>query len=190
MKKYITQNSLQTKKIAYELAKEVLAQGTKREAMVLALEGELGGGKTTFLQGFAKGLGVKEKILSPTFVILKKFKIPTSNIKPYLIAKQSRNRSGLHPSLHCSAMRQGAQLPVCTLNFEHFYHIDCYRIKNEKDLLRLGLKEIIADPKNIIAIEWSNYIRKILPKSKISIVFKVANKNKRSIIVRWMKKNA
>ncbi|GAI22799.1 unnamed protein product, partial [marine sediment metagenome] len=41
-------------------------------------EGDLGGGKTTFLQGFAKGLGIKEKILSPTFIILRKFLIPKS----------------------------------------------------------------------------------------------------------------
>ena len=37
--------------------------------------GKSGAGKTTFLQGFAKGLGVKEKILSPTFILMKKFKI-------------------------------------------------------------------------------------------------------------------
>ena len=36
---------------------------------VIALEGELGAGKTTFTQGFAVGLGVTEPITSPTFVI-------------------------------------------------------------------------------------------------------------------------
>ena len=41
----------------------------------MALEGNLGGGKTTFAQGFARGLGVREKVLSPTFVILKSFKL-------------------------------------------------------------------------------------------------------------------
>ena len=43
------------------------------KALVIGLEGELGSGKTTFVQGLAKGLKIKERITSPTFVILKKF---------------------------------------------------------------------------------------------------------------------
>jgi tRNA threonylcarbamoyladenosine biosynthesis protein TsaE len=39
----------------------------------LGLTGNLGGGKTTFMQGLQWVLGVKEKILSPTFVIMKHF---------------------------------------------------------------------------------------------------------------------
>lgn len=46
-----------------------------KHAVVVSLEGELGSGKTTFSQGFAKGLGVKERVLSPTFVIVKPYKI-------------------------------------------------------------------------------------------------------------------
>lgn len=57
------------------LAKELLQTPLRKKATVIALQGELGSGKTTFVQGFAYGLGVREKILSPTFVILKKFKI-------------------------------------------------------------------------------------------------------------------
>lgn len=66
---------LKTKKIGEILGKEVLKIKRKKRAFVLGLEGDLGGGKTTFLQGFAKGLGIKEKILSPTFVMMKRFKI-------------------------------------------------------------------------------------------------------------------
>ncbi len=80
-KTYITNNSAQTKKIGRMLAEEILkSKKLKRNAFAVALRGDLGSGKTTFLQGFAKGLGVKEKILSPTFVILKEFKI--TNHKP------------------------------------------------------------------------------------------------------------
>ena len=50
-------------------------------ALVIALEGDLGGGKTTFMQGFARGLGVKEKITSPTFVLLKIFKLTRKNFR-------------------------------------------------------------------------------------------------------------
>ena len=79
-KRYITTSYKQTQKLGEELAKEVLVlrrtQGKNNSAVVLGLRGSLGGGKTTFLQGFAKGLGVKEKILSPTFVIQKRFFFP------------------------------------------------------------------------------------------------------------------
>lgn len=36
---------------------------------VLALHGDMGVGKTTFVQGLARGLGVKEQVTSPTFAI-------------------------------------------------------------------------------------------------------------------------
>lgn len=42
---------------------------------VLALEGELGAGKTCFVQGLAKGLGVSDKVFvrSPSFTILNQY---------------------------------------------------------------------------------------------------------------------
>ena len=78
-----SQSALQTKKIGHILGQELRATKNKKEAYVLGLEGDLGGGKTTFLQGLAKGLGIKEKILSPTFVILKKFKVQNSKFKNF-----------------------------------------------------------------------------------------------------------
>ena len=41
---------------------------------IIALHGELGAGKTTLIQGMAKGLGVKEWVTSPTFTIINEFK--------------------------------------------------------------------------------------------------------------------
>jgi len=37
------------------------------------LHGELGAGKTTFVQGFVKGLGITERIISPTFIIMRRY---------------------------------------------------------------------------------------------------------------------
>ncbi|MCD6402514.1 tRNA (adenosine(37)-N6)-threonylcarbamoyltransferase complex ATPase subunit type 1 TsaE [bacterium] len=75
---FITKNSKQTRKLGEILGKEVLKTLPKKKALVFGLLGDLGGGKTTFLKGFAKGLGIKEKILSPTFILMKKFQIPNS----------------------------------------------------------------------------------------------------------------
>jgi tRNA threonylcarbamoyladenosine biosynthesis protein TsaE len=41
---------------------------------VLALCGDLGSGKTTFLQGLAKGLNISQRIISPTFIIMRNYK--------------------------------------------------------------------------------------------------------------------
>jgi len=62
----------ETQKIASLLAKEVSRTPVK-EARVIALKGELGSGKTTFVRGFARALGIKEKVLSPTFVLMKAY---------------------------------------------------------------------------------------------------------------------
>jgi tRNA threonylcarbamoyladenosine biosynthesis protein TsaE len=120
----------------------------RKSAVVLGLSGNLGGGKTTFLQGFARGLGIKEKILSPTFVIMKRF--------------------------HVGAL-------LGSLKFHDFYHIDCYRLKTEKDILELDFKKIISNPKNIVAVEWSERIKKALPDNSIVLSFRFIDKNKREI---------
>ena len=69
--KYISYSDIETKQIAENFAKN-------RKSNIIALIGELGAGKTTFTQGFAKGLGIKDRIISPTFVLVRQHKIPNS----------------------------------------------------------------------------------------------------------------
>lgn len=68
----VTKSAKETKKKGEFLAQEIIKS---KKASIIGLEGELGSGKTTFIQGLAKGLGIKERITSPTFVIFKKFKL-------------------------------------------------------------------------------------------------------------------
>ena len=139
----LSDSSLQTEQLGKKLAKEILKSSLRKRATIIGLEGDLGGGKTTFLQGFARGLGIKKKITSPTFVIMRKFQV-----------------SG---------------------KFQAFYHIDCYRIEKQEELLTLGFEKIISDPKNIICIEWADKVKKILPEQTLWIKFKFKDKNKREI---------
>ncbi len=143
----------ETKTIAQKMARIWVGRSPwGREALILALEGDLGGGKTTFLQGFAKGLGIKEKILSPTFILMRRHQIPNS---------KSQTNS----------------------KFENFYHIDYYRIQKPKEILDLGWKEIIKNPRNIVAVEWAEKISKILPKEATKIKFEFINKKTRKIVI-------
>ncbi|MEK7173163.1 MAG: tRNA (adenosine(37)-N6)-threonylcarbamoyltransferase complex ATPase subunit type 1 TsaE, partial [Patescibacteria group bacterium] len=58
-KKIVSVSARQTQRLASQMAKNILANELRAGAFVLALEGDLGSGKTTFTQGLAKGLGVK-----------------------------------------------------------------------------------------------------------------------------------
>ena len=81
MEKYQSSSAGQTKKLGFNLAKRILKIKPSRKAVVLALSGNLGSGKTTFIQGLAKGLGIKKRITSPTFLLIKKFPLRHKNIK-------------------------------------------------------------------------------------------------------------
>lgn len=135
MKKSIQSNSItETKRFAKELAKTILKSPRRKGALVLALKGELGSGKTTFIQGLARGIGIKENVLSPTFLIVKSYKLQA-------------------------------------ISYKLFYHIDCYRIKNPKELLQLEWKDIAGNPNNIVAVEWADKVKSILPKDVLWLSF-------------------
>ena len=51
------------------------------KATIVALQGDLGSGKTTFAQGFGKIMGVEENMPSPTFVIMKFYDINWKGFK-------------------------------------------------------------------------------------------------------------
>jgi len=75
--KFISKSAEETRQIAKDLAQQVIKEEKQTSgALIVGLEGELGAGKTTFAQGFAQGLGIKEPITSPTFVIFKMYAIP------------------------------------------------------------------------------------------------------------------
>lgn len=74
-RKIITKNSSETQSLGLRFANEV------KPGDVVLLYGNLGAGKTTFVQGLAKGLGVKDRVLSPTFVLQTSHAILFGDIK-------------------------------------------------------------------------------------------------------------
>lgn len=150
---FLSHSPAETKKIAASLARELLRLGPiGRRATVLGLIGDLGAGKTTFIQGFAHGLGVKHRITSPTFVIFRNYKIPIPRHKSLVISYRS------------------------------LYHVDAFRISKISELAPLGFKKILANPKNIVLVEWADRIRRALPRNTICIHFSHGKKeNERKI---------
>lgn len=60
-----TKSPEQTQKVAKDFAKNL------KLGDIVLLYGDLGSGKTQFVKGLAKGLGIKQRVTSPTFVFLK-----------------------------------------------------------------------------------------------------------------------
>lgn len=66
----------ETKKIAADFIQSLQ---NKDQSVVIALHGDLGAGKTTFTQGLAEGLGITDKVLSPTFIVMRQHPVPNSS---------------------------------------------------------------------------------------------------------------
>ena len=71
MRIFISEGAEKTRRIAKDLARRFLKSRPKK-ALIIGLTGELGAGKTVFIQGFAEGLGIKGKIKSPTFILMRR----------------------------------------------------------------------------------------------------------------------
>ena len=78
----VTKSPKETTDLGQKIASSLVSN--KNSAIILALTGDLGSGKTTFVQGLAKGLGVKQRILSPTFILMRKYNIKLSTINSQL----------------------------------------------------------------------------------------------------------
>jgi tRNA threonylcarbamoyladenosine biosynthesis protein TsaE len=143
-----TSNLSQTQKLAEELAK------TLKPGDFLAFYGNLGSGKTTFIQGLAKGLGIERRIISPTFII----------VRSYEISDQ--------------------QLATSNQTARMFYHIDLYRTETKNDLLSVGLDQIIEDKNSIIALEWAEKMGEMLPKKRIEVNLENLGEDERKITIK------
>ena len=71
--KIITKSPQETASVGEEIG------STLEPSLMLCLYGELGSGKTTFVQGVARGLGIMTRLLSPTFIIVRRHKIRESS---------------------------------------------------------------------------------------------------------------
>ncbi len=66
----ITKNAEETKSLGRKIASDLTISN---QPLIIALTGDLGSGKTTFTQGFAEGLGIKDRVISPTFILMRKY---------------------------------------------------------------------------------------------------------------------
>ena len=108
----------QTEKIAEELSKSL------KGGEVIALFGDLGVGKTVFVKGLAKGLNVKKRITSPTFVFLKSYPIKI-NSKPLTLHHLDLYRSASNADVQSLGLDElFSQNSIVVLEWAHRIHND------------------------------------------------------------------
>ncbi len=162
---FITSSFEETKSLGEKIIKNL------KERKIIALYGDLGSGKTTFVQGLAKGLGIKRRIISPTFIIVRRYKIKNRDV---ILASEASPESKNDPG---QARMTDGSLSI-------FYHIDLYRLENKGQIEGLGIKELMSDPQNIIVIEWAEKMRNLLPEKRIDIYFEYSSENERKITIK------
>lgn len=148
----------ETKRFAAEFARDVLGGkfGKKRRAFTIALSGELGAGKTTFVQGFARGLGLCRRVQSPTFVFVRRY------------------------ALRSTQMHADKGADLC--RYADFYHVDAYRVRSKNDLRGLGLQEFFMSPRSLVLVEWAENVKGLLPKDTIWVRMKHGRREHERIV--------
>ena len=76
--KYLTKSPRETEDLGKNIAQNA-NKTPRKNALVLALDGPLGGGKTTFTKGFFKAVGAKGTAVSPTFILMRRIGLPRGN---------------------------------------------------------------------------------------------------------------
>lgn len=151
----ITRKTEETTSFGRRILQAALQANKKEKPLIFYLKGELGAGKTHFVKGLAVELGITS-ITSPTFVMMKKFKISA-------MVNECENK--------------GKQF---------FFHIDCYRIYDAQDALQIDLDKVLLNPHAIIAIEWAERIEELIPKPYWKIEFTYKSEEERSIHIKYV----
>ncbi|HVN26531.1 MAG TPA: tRNA (adenosine(37)-N6)-threonylcarbamoyltransferase complex ATPase subunit type 1 TsaE [Candidatus Paceibacterota bacterium] len=152
-KKFTSSSSKETKDFGKALARAIRKEGPKPSPIVFALEGMLGSGKTTFVQGFLSGFGVRKRVQSPTFVVIRRYRLP---------AKKDPHFKNV---FHMDA-----------------YRLKAASKKDGRHLGPIGFWSMLEEPGNIVFVEWPERLKGVLPRNARWIAFSHGAKENERII--------
>ncbi len=116
-----------------------------REYKIITLSGELGTGKTTFINSICKQYGVTETVTSPTYALIHEYHF----------------------------------------NKDTIYHMDLYRIKNEREAIDAGVEDCIVSG-NLCFIEWPEVAATLLPDKYVKVTFESLRNDERKLIAQLL----
>ena len=101
--------------------------GLARPGDVIVLAGDLGAGKTAFVQGFGRALGVTERITSPTFTLVHVYegRLPIHHLDVYRLDQMSEASTWVWPrcstrAAWCSSSGATPSCPSCPTTSSRF----------------------------------------------------------------------
>ena len=125
---YTSHSAEETEQIAYNLAKSLCG------GEIITLDGDLGAGKTAFVRGLARGLGISDRVSSPTFTIVNEYrsgKIPLLHFDVYRVGSAEE----MYDIGWEDYISQGAVVVVeWAKNIPDIFDFDCIKIDITKDL--------------------------------------------------------
>ena len=149
---WLSNSEAETVRFGEEFGREFVRAG-----VVVTVSGPLGAGKTHFIKGVAKSLGIDEReITSPPFTLANEYEIGQGG----------------------SAGWQAGSTAPCVL-----YHLDCYRFAQTADLLALGIEDYLYPRNAATIIEWPERIAELIPKDAIRVEIRPISESEREIIV-------
>lgn len=121
--------------------------GTRK---IIAFNGQMAAGKTTFIKALCKQLGVHENTTSPTFALVNEYETSP---------KQSLS---------------GGEMPAS----QTIFHFDLYRIEHPEELLDIGFEDYIYS-NNFCFIEWAEIARQFLPDDTLWVTLSIGKNGQR-----------
>lgn len=144
----ISHSAAQTQRLGTRLGE--LLQGGE----LILLDGQLGTGKTTFTQGLAQGMGIREGVNSPSFTLLKEY--------PGRLDPVTQPGMPLRPR------------PA-------LYHFDLYRLDKPEEILDLGFEDYFYGG-GVCVVEWAGKAGTLWPTEHVHIRMKMMSETKRGLL--------
>jgi tRNA threonylcarbamoyladenosine biosynthesis protein TsaE len=153
-----------TREFRTSSSEETIALGRELAAMLtppkmLILHGDLGAGKTTLVKGIAAALGAAdpEEVTSPTFTLIHEY-----------VGQE-------YAGQEYAGQREGREVLL--------YHLDLYRLEEERELYPLGLEEL-ETPQSLVLIEWGEKFPSLVARADGEIVIESIGPDARRVTLR------
>src|SRR5687767_5784269 len=132
---YLVSNPTDLDRVALQL------HDALRLPCVIDLVGNLGSGKTTFVQHLSRSFGCDIAIVSPTFTLLNEYPLSLNN------PNTKTHEHGI------------------------MIHADLYRLQDISEIELLGLRDYFSRPNTVTVVEWADRLPELLPPAALWLHF-------------------
>ncbi len=160
-----------------------------RVGEVFALCGELGAGKTCFARGFARGLGIRQAIQSPTFTLCRSYEVRQSREEKEKEEERSMKEevgmggSGIRERPYEQNMERSrggsAEGPLT------FYHWDFYRLVDSEEIDEAGFEDSLENPRGVVVVEWADRFPEFWDFPHVKVWLTVVDDTTRAVAMRF-----